>query len=187
MSDPIDTSKSVKVVLFTALLACLASCGWRYESNNYEAGIQRTKYGDIDVALLGTSIANNNGQRVTIEGNPYRLFVYFTPQNAVARTVTMTAAVLKDVQTQGAQALPDRAAQALVAGQNDEKIKFSFSYFQLSLQNVKHDVQLTGEIHLGGPAATTRIQIPFSVILKAQFSVKDKNVVQTYWDALMGI
>ncbi|MBX9432524.1 hypothetical protein KY487_25195, partial [Ralstonia pseudosolanacearum] len=73
---------------------------------------------------------------------------------------------------------------AAVAGQSNV---ISFSYFQLNVPDVKNDVRLSGEVEVESNDEKWHVTVPIDMVFKVSFSVEEANILEQYWDGLMGI
>jgi hypothetical protein len=81
--------------------------------------------------------------------------------------------------------LPGQLAGALSRG--DSETLFAFFYPAVNLADVGHDIDVSGIISLKATDGSAPVSLPFDLLLKAEHSFKEKNILQVYWDGLKGI
>ncbi|AXW64842.1 hypothetical protein CJO94_22245 (plasmid) [Ralstonia solanacearum] len=165
----------------------VSGCSMRYDFYNYVGDGQETPYGDLSAELVGTAVARDEeGRRLIVTGNPYVLFIYLNTSKGNVRKATITRLELSDNRTGSSLRLASQPGAA-VAGQGNVGQKISFSYFQLNVPDVKNDVRLSGEVEVESNDAKGHVAVPIDMVFKVSFSVEEANILQQYWDGLMGI
>ncbi|WP_230851194.1 hypothetical protein [Ralstonia solanacearum] len=165
----------------------VSGCSVRYEFYNYVSDDQETPYGDLSAKLIGTSVARDEeGRRLNVIGNPYKLFIFLNTSKKNVRKATVTRLELSDNRTGGSLRLASQSGAA-VAGRGNVGQIISFSYFQLNVPDVKNDVRLSGEVEVETNDEKGYVAVPIDMVLKSSFSAEEKNILQRYWDGLMGV
>jgi hypothetical protein len=177
----------VSILLFIAVVVfVLQSCKYGYETNAYKTNSLPIVDGKIDASLQGTSIKHDQKwHRLSIEGNPYQLFVRISRKGEAGIPPEMMQLHVRDVETGTTQSLPGQVASTVPRGHSETL--FAFFYPEVSLPDVTHDVDVSGIISLKATDGSAPQNVPFDFVLKAEHSFKEKNILQVYWDGLKGI